>query len=211
MSGKCQHGFEGCTECSETRLKFLETQVESLKEERGLCDRAWIKGAPHDVDDCPTFYDGCNCTIQTLDHNIKRAQIAEAEVERLKASMARHFTEEHLAGDGPEIDRWKALAKSNQREHDLVRHQRVELFEEGLITKEEYVALASELIGGMGRLVDYDHLQSRVILLEKALLEEADLREREATTANRDDDRDEAARLFSLADELRALVRKGKL
>lgn len=35
----------------------------------------------------------------------------EAEVERLKLSMLAHFNEEHLAGDGPEIDRWKAEVK----------------------------------------------------------------------------------------------------
>ncbi len=30
------------------------------------------------------------------------------EVERLKQSMVHHFQREHLAGDGPEIDRWRA-------------------------------------------------------------------------------------------------------
>jgi predicted RNase H-like nuclease (RuvC/YqgF family) len=35
----------------------------------------------------------------------------EAEVERLKLSVLAHFNEEHLAGDGPEIDRWKAEVK----------------------------------------------------------------------------------------------------
>lgn len=29
-------------------------------------------------------------------------------LERVEASMVRHFQEEHIAGDGPEIDRWKA-------------------------------------------------------------------------------------------------------
>lgn len=33
---------------------------------------------------------------------------ALARIEELEASMTRHFSEEHLAGDGPEIDRWKA-------------------------------------------------------------------------------------------------------
>jgi hypothetical protein len=41
---------------------------------------------------------------------------AEAEVERLKLSMLAHFNEEHLAGDGPEIDRWKRKVERLQAE-----------------------------------------------------------------------------------------------
>lgn len=37
-----------------------------------------------------------------------RLDAAEAEVVRLKRSMTDHFDRDHLAGDGPEIDRWKA-------------------------------------------------------------------------------------------------------
>ena len=42
-------------------------------------------GNPHGVDpkNCPTFYDGCHCTVETLIHNIDRAEKAEAELHDL--------------------------------------------------------------------------------------------------------------------------------
>jgi rubrerythrin len=40
------------------------------------------------------------------------------DLERVEDSMVRHFQEEHLAGDGPEIDRWKARAKQAEAERD---------------------------------------------------------------------------------------------
>lgn len=89
---------------------------------------------------------------------------ARADVEKLKTSMAKHFADEHLAGDGPEIDRWKTLAKPNQREHDLVRQMRMELLEDDLITKEEYAVLAHEK-GAVQRLEDYDVLRARIAAL----------------------------------------------
>lgn len=46
-----------------------------LNEQTGL-------GNPHDVDpeNCPTFYDSCHCTVDTLVHNIERAEKAEAQL-----------------------------------------------------------------------------------------------------------------------------------
>jgi hypothetical protein len=36
---------------------------------------------PHkDGEDCYTYYDGCNCTVETLNHNIRRADAAEAKL-----------------------------------------------------------------------------------------------------------------------------------
>lgn len=58
--------------------------------------------------------------------------------------------------------------QSNQREHDLVRQQRMELHADGLITNAEYAALASEH-GGVQRLEDYDRLRARIQALESAL------------------------------------------
>jgi len=61
----------------------------------------------------------------------KRAEQAEAECDALKqrvsaleSSMVRHFQEEHLAGDGPEIDRWKARVAELERERDAARAER---------------------------------------------------------------------------------------
>jgi len=56
-----------------------------------------------------------NCTFstnmgETVRWDVAREALliqARAEVERLKLSILAHFNEEHLAGDGPEIDRWK--------------------------------------------------------------------------------------------------------
>ena len=46
--------------------------------------------------------DGCEICNPRLALEHAKERIAE-----LGASIARHFAEEHLAGDGPEIDRWK--------------------------------------------------------------------------------------------------------
>ena len=38
----------------------------------------YLEGGYHkDIPDCPTYYDGCNCTYETLEHNIQRAKKAE--------------------------------------------------------------------------------------------------------------------------------------
>lgn len=52
---------------------------------------------------------------------VDRIQQIEQENERLKQSMVQHFSEEHLAGDGPEIDRWKAQNRQlEQRNAELL-------------------------------------------------------------------------------------------
>ncbi len=66
--------------------------------------------------------DGCNHRFGTFqtewylvsDVDYRRTQILrdkDEEIERLKESMAKHFHTEHLSGDGPEIDRWKAKCR----------------------------------------------------------------------------------------------------
>lgn len=38
-----------------------------------------VEEGPHArAEDCPTFHDGCHCTVETLIYNIKRAEAAEA-------------------------------------------------------------------------------------------------------------------------------------
>jgi len=34
----------------------------------------------HGPENCPTFYDGCHCTVEVLDHNIDRAEMAEQKL-----------------------------------------------------------------------------------------------------------------------------------
>jgi hypothetical protein len=42
----------------------------------------------HTADNCPTYYDGCHCTVETLVHNIKRAEEAERELELMRGRQA---------------------------------------------------------------------------------------------------------------------------
>ena len=43
---------------------------------------------PHDGPErCPTYYDGCNCTVEALVHNIERAERDEARMVELGASV----------------------------------------------------------------------------------------------------------------------------
>jgi DNA repair exonuclease SbcCD ATPase subunit len=59
---------------------------------------------------------------------IGRYHELEARIAELEASMVRHFQEEHLAGDGPEVDRWKRrvaeleakLAEAKQQTQDMI-------------------------------------------------------------------------------------------
>ena len=37
----------------------------------------------------------------------------QQRITELEASMIRHFQEEHLEGDGPEIDRWKRVLRTS--------------------------------------------------------------------------------------------------
>lgn len=46
-----------------------------------------IFGPHDDPAKCPTYYDGCHCTVETLEHNIKRADEAEAERDSLKIQI----------------------------------------------------------------------------------------------------------------------------
>ena len=44
---------------------------------------------PHgSPEQCPTYYDGCNCTVEALVHNIERARKAEARITELEKERA---------------------------------------------------------------------------------------------------------------------------
>ena len=53
----------------------------------------------------------------------------------------------------------------NQREHDLVRYQRQELYQAHLITEDEYADLAKDH-AAVRRLEDYDVLRAKLIASE---------------------------------------------
>ena len=42
----------------------------------------------HAAESCPTWYDGCHCTLDALRHNIERAEKAAAERDKLQADLA---------------------------------------------------------------------------------------------------------------------------
>jgi len=64
----------------------------------------------------------------------------------------------HPGSTAHQVDR---LREENLRLLDLVRYQRSELHEAGLITDEEYASLASEK-GSVSRLESYDTLRDRL-------------------------------------------------
>lgn len=74
------------------KLAEVEAERDRLKTERDylkgvVSEGPHILGAgEHGPDECPTYYDGCNCTVGCLEHNIRRAEDAES---RLAESQAR--------------------------------------------------------------------------------------------------------------------------
>ena len=58
------------------RIKELETEkAESLNR-------------PHlEPTNCPTYHDGCHCTVETLIHNIKRAEKADKRIKELEEAI----------------------------------------------------------------------------------------------------------------------------
>ena len=76
-------------QCRTLQRTLLDTQIErdalrvQLKRaQQGLGEDIT---RPHDCPErCPTYYDGCNCTVEVLAHNIERAQRAERRVAELE-------------------------------------------------------------------------------------------------------------------------------
>ena len=66
------------------RLSELEAQL--TQAQQGIGEGV---ARPHDTPEgCPTYYDGCNCTVEALVHNIERAEKAEARVADLEARLS---------------------------------------------------------------------------------------------------------------------------
>ncbi len=69
-------------------LASLESQLSAARVEIERCGGAWLVSAPHDKPaDCPSFFDGCNCTVQALAHNVNRADLAERRLEIAKTAL----------------------------------------------------------------------------------------------------------------------------
>lgn len=61
-----------------------------------------------------------DCAKHSYDNDMSKLR---DENQRLKQSMMQHFSEEHLAGDGPEIDRWKAQNRQLEQQNAELRSQ----------------------------------------------------------------------------------------
>ncbi len=72
----------------EARLKIhaLEEENARLRLERDQA-RQPIEGQHDRPDDCPTYHDGCHCNVETLTHNISRAEAAEAKMKQLTRQL----------------------------------------------------------------------------------------------------------------------------
>lgn len=94
---RAQEQIEDLTVVASTAPGLVE-QLAALADERDelqerLCDGYGEKLKGHVAEKCPTFYDGCHCTVDVLVHNIKRAEAAEAEVKRLREVVAQSMQE----------------------------------------------------------------------------------------------------------------------
>jgi len=47
----------------------------------------WLPWTHARPDECITWNDGCGCTVEQLEHNIRRAEQAEAEIRRLREAL----------------------------------------------------------------------------------------------------------------------------
>ena len=66
------------------RLSELEAQL--AQAQQGIGEGIT---RPHDGPErCPTYYDGCNCTVEVLVHNIERAKKAERRVAELEEGIS---------------------------------------------------------------------------------------------------------------------------
>lgn len=75
---------------------------------------------------------------------VEQIKAKDEEIARLKDSMMRHFNEEHLAGDGPEISRWKSRNQWLEQRNAELRAARVKFVE--VLQSSHFSALEKELI-----------------------------------------------------------------
>ena len=79
-------------QCRTLRRTLLDTQIERealrVRMERAQQGIGEDTTRPHDgPEGCPTYHDGCNCTVEVLVHNIERAKKAERRVAELEAEL----------------------------------------------------------------------------------------------------------------------------
>ena len=96
-------------QCRTLQRTLLDTQIEreALRVRMERAQQGIGEGItrPHDgPEGCPTYHDGCNCTVEVLVHNIERAKKAERRVAELEALLRRvdtYFQHTGKVGDLP--------------------------------------------------------------------------------------------------------------
>lgn len=74
--------------CDASHLRTVAEHYDKLVARNRQLETECVFLEPHtDSKKCPTFYDGCNCTVETLVHNIDRAERAEARCDKLVAAL----------------------------------------------------------------------------------------------------------------------------
>lgn len=74
-------------------LAELVAENARMKQRCEALDTAWTVGAPHaDPGDCPTYYDGCHCTVENIAYALARAEEADRLLGEAKRRMM-HKTE----------------------------------------------------------------------------------------------------------------------
>lgn len=82
--------------------------------EARVAELAPLPATHGDLVECVTWYDGCHCTVETLEHNIKRAEAAEARVGQLTETadvLSRHVLDLQMSEDSlkariKELEQW---------------------------------------------------------------------------------------------------------
>jgi len=83
------------------------------------CDEVWCEAGD------------CNCHEVLIEAN-EHIEKLEATVKQIQDSMLKHFQEEHLEGDGPEINRWKWRSEHIKAQRDKLLEAAEQLFHNGI-------------------------------------------------------------------------------
>lgn len=111
------HGYIGFSHCLDCAKHAYDNDTEELRAENERLKAATI---------CPSTGKTWEWHFKDLvesDADVTPVATLQQENERLKQSMVQHFSEEHLAGDGPEIDYWKAQNRQLEQRNAELRAQ----------------------------------------------------------------------------------------
>lgn len=79
-----------------TRWPAALDEVDRLRKERDQA-REPINNQHGTPEECPTWYDGCNCNVETLVHNIERAERLDRELQEERSAAAANLNRATIA------------------------------------------------------------------------------------------------------------------